>query len=298
MNLRSLFLLFLFLIALACTHHAKVSTNKTDREIWALKGKVKNLNEINYAENGKYVTTLLFNADGNVIHQSSFNSDGSLIRRWEYEYVKGLKKLRRCYVKNDSLSYTLFYNYDENKNITSTWTLNRDSSANVGTVAVFNAGNLLVKETSYGMDGTVEATISNTYNAGNEIDSTEKHDYVLKKSILQSFKYNHDGLKSEESFYRTDDKKLVQRITYQYGALNKPISITTYGADDQIIEKRDYHYDPAGNITETLFTDDKQVKKKQTTSYTYDKHNNWTRSIVKNDGAVNMIIERKYDYYK
>ena len=298
MRLRSLLYLFLFSIVLACNNRAKVVTNKNDREIWALKGKVKNLNEINYAESGKYLTTLLFNVDGNVVHQSSFNSDGSLIRRWEYEYVKGLKKLRRCYVKNDSLSYTLFYNYDTNRNLISTWILNSDSSSHVSTVAVYDTNKLLVKEISYGKDGATEGTVSNKYNSDNRLIESEKHDFVMKSSIIQSFQYNAKGLKTEESFYKTDDKKRVQRIAYQYGELNKPTIVTTYGADDEILEKRDYKYDASGNIAETLISDDKQVQKKQTTTYTYDQHGNWVRSIVKNDGVVNMIIERKYDYYK
>jgi hypothetical protein len=297
MKLRSLFLLFLFLIALACTPHAKVATNKNDLETWALKGKVKNLSEINYAANGKYTTKLIFNIDGNVINQSSFNSDGSLIRRWENEYEKGLKKLRRCYVKNDSLSYTLLYNYATDKNLVSSRIVYGDSLSEISAAFEYDADNNLVKETTYGKDGAIEGTLSNKYNQDKRLVESEKHDLILKSSIIQDYQYNARGLKTEESFYRPNDKKRIQRISYQYGALNKPVSITTYGPEDQILEKRTFKYDPNENIVETLILDDKQVQKKQTTTYTYDQHGNWVRSIVRNEEETNMIIERKYDYY-
>lgn len=296
MSLRSLLSLFVFLNVLACTDKAKVEMNKNDLEVWDLKGKVERLSEINYAESGKYTTSILFNVDGNVIHQSSFNSDGSLIRRWVYEYGNGLKKLRRCYIKNDSLSYTLFYVYNQDKYLVSNRIQNKTGSY-TSLVFEYDANNNLVKETNYAQNGTVESTTSNKFNCENRVEESGKHDYLLKSSIIQAFQYNTNGLKTEESFCRPEDKKLMQRITYQYNALNKPASITTYGPEDQILEKKMFRYDQNGNITETLILDDKQVQKKQTVTFTYDHHQNWVRSIVRNNEATSMIIERKYDYY-
>lgn len=298
MSLRSLLYLFVFLIVLACTSNVKMATINNDRETWALKGKVKNLNEINFAESGKYVTNLLFNTEGNVIHQSGFNSDGSLIRRWEYEYENGIKKLRRCYVKNDSLSCTLLYVYNQNKNLISNSIQNNADSSHVSTVFEYDSDNNPVKETNYAKDGTVEGTTTNKFNRDNRLEESEKHDYILKSTIIQAFKYNSSGLMTEESFYRPGDKKIMQRIVYHYGTFNKPASIITYGPEERILEKKIVKYDQNGNITETLILDDKQVQKKQTVTYIYDRYGNWVRSILRNDETTSMIIERKYDYYK
>jgi hypothetical protein len=269
-----------------------------DRLQWNLKGNVESLSEITYSTSGKYVTTISFNKAGFVSEQVSYNPDHSLIRRWVYKYDEQNRKLTRdCYVQKDSLSYTMYYYYNQQGKIANTKTIRSNGVLGSQKIYQYDNNQNVTKESVLGENATLENSILHQYNEKNELTKETYIDSALHRDWKQIYKYNSKGLK-EEILYLSMKDSLVKKTKYTY-LENKKIDQTfVYNAENELLSTTTYKYDRQGNTIEILeLLPDNKTPKKQVFQYKYDKRGNWTFLSQSANDVQENIMTRKVEYF-
>jgi hypothetical protein len=299
MNFRPFsFLFFTILIIFTSCLKKSGESFKNDLIQFNLKGKVKKIIEINYSESGKYTTTIFFNEDGFISEQSSFNPDGSLIRRWKYDYDNQNRKLtRRCYVLNDSLSYTISYYYNKHDSLVSTKQVNGKSSLGPHSIISYDNKQHRINETFWDQKSTMETQINYIYSKDGMIIEETHLDSVLHQTWKQLYNYNTQGLKDEITYVSLQGK-LINRIKYKYD--NEIIKeVCFYNSENKLVNTTNYSYNKEGDISETIENDLIQKKLiKHTFEYKYDKHGNWISLTGRLNENVEILMTRKLEYFE
>jgi hypothetical protein len=299
MYIRSFLCLYIIILFTFSSCKEQYSENlKNDREQWNLKGDVKSLSEINYSNAGKLMTNVFFNKEGYVTKQESFNPDGSLIRRWIYTYdVDNHKLTRKCYVQKDSLSYIMYYHYNEQWKIASTNLIK--SNGTEGALDKIQYNNELNRsfEMNFGENNVLENSIAYKYNNNQQIIEELFVDYIIHNKQELTYKYNNKGLKEEVSSwsgkgcllmtteYTYLENKLID-AEYIYNDKNKLISTTLYKYNKQRNKIKILKLSPCNKILN-----------EQTMQYKYDRKGNWTYLFGYTNGKLKAIMSHTIEYY-
>ncbi|MDR3653613.1 MAG: hypothetical protein P4L34_11680 [Paludibacter sp.] len=294
----TLCLSIIILFTFSCCLKQSSNSSKNDRELSKLKGNVKLLSEINYSGAGKCLTNILFNKVGYITKQESFNPDGSLIRRWVYTYDEENHPLtRKCWVQNDSLSYTMYYYYNANKKLTSTRLIK--SNGVLGTLDSIQYDTKLntLFERNFGENNLLGNSILKKFNARNEVIEESYIEYLIHTQGRFTYKYNNKHL--QEDVYSWSNKdSLVSRIRYAYFEDNNIKKMYTYNSTNKLVSTMNYKYDKEGNQTEIVeLTPDNKIRNKSTYKYQYDNQGNWTSFFGYVNNKLETIMTRKLEYY-
>jgi hypothetical protein len=260
---------------------------------------VKSVSEINYSGAGKCLTNILFNPNGYITKQESFNPDGSLIRRWIYTYDLNNHPLtRKCWVQKDSLSYTMYYNYNTTNKLTSTRLIK--SNGILGTLDSIQYDPKLhtLFERNFGENNLLGNSILKKFNDRNEVIEELYVEYIIHSHGKFTYKYNSKHLQEEVSSWTNKDS-LVNRIYTTYFEDNNIKKSESYNSANMLVSTINYTYDKEGNPIEIIeLSPDNKIKNKSTYNYQYDKEGNWTSFFGYVNNKLETIITRKLEYYR
>jgi hypothetical protein len=270
----------------------------SDLNKFKLNSSVKSVAEINYSKAGEYKTYIIFNSTGYVLEQTALNPDGSLIRRWIYTYDQENHPLtRKCWVQKDSLSYTMYYQYNSNKKLTSTKLIKSNGVLGTLDSIQYDTKSNTLLERNYGENNILGNSILKKFNDRNEVVEESYIEYLIHASGKFTYKYNSKHLQEEVTSWSNKDS-LVNRVRYTYLEDNNIEKMYTYNSTNKLVSTKNYKYDKEGNQIEILeLSSDNKIKNKSTYKYQYDKHGNWISLFGYINNKLETIMTRKIEYY-
>ncbi|MFJ1435169.1 hypothetical protein ACILFN_07460, partial [Capnocytophaga canimorsus] len=140
-----------------------------------LKGKVKSVRETPYyvvekfgeIQKGRiksFITSYIYNEQGNLIEDNRYNSDGSLSRKTACKYDTNGNRIEENWYNSDgSLSWKTAFKYDTNGNLIEANSYNSDGSLSGKTACKYDTNGNLIEANGYNSDGSLYATDIYTY---------------------------------------------------------------------------------------------------------------------------------------
>lgn len=273
-------------------------TPKNDIGKWKLKGNVKYIQEINYSLSGKNKTELEFNPFGNVVIQTSLNSDGSLIRKWVFEYDKENNPIKKnCFVMNDSLSTTLYFQYNKAGKLIQSYVVKSDGIKIAQTELKYDDNKNLKEEVNYGIDNKIETKISYKYNKKNQVIEEIHADSANHQNWKRQYIYNNKELKTEIIDKTMSDSILSKQIN-SYDDSDRINELKLLDGHNQLILTTSYKYDSFGNKLEIVKTpNNTTTQEKRTYEYKYDKFGNYIFFVEYINDVLETTITRDIIYF-
>jgi hypothetical protein len=298
----------IYLLALsplpACMLHAQTKTNDLLPE--------------NLKEYVKSVTTIKFGAAEKFGDVTKGEKKG---RDYEAYNKSGFRTEFLMKDGDDATELTVKYTYDGNNNLVE---LDRNDEGEIeiekmkfnskGTVEVadtynkkgnltgrskfiYNNSGLLITMNEYDGNGKLISTVENKYNANNELVSSLTYDEPRKLLYSGYYKYDMRGNVIEDIWGSRNSKGVMNERTKTFRFNSKKQKTEqTHSSGGSKPKRTTYEYDSNGNLLIEKDSYDSQY----TYQYTYDKQNNWTKSIRSylSFGSKSFVItEREIKYY-
>ena len=328
MNIRNLFIIFLFLSIFSCTTDNQ--ERNTDVERLNLSGKVKSLLKTNSRADSILKEThrelSLFNSNGNIIEKQSFKKSGEKYKKWISIYDKNQFEIETIEIKypNDTLKRwinkydnsgneieSLIYDHKDsilshtkseynkfNKETESIILKSRPAKNQLVKVSYeYDDGGNEVKTTRYYVDKSKTEWFTKYDSFGNEIEWTvyDRMGNLERKDSTSYTYYNNNNIK-EEKAYNTVDGPEFYSISI-YDEKGNEIEYIEF-LNDSIKSKELYFYDNNDVKTTKYFNSNGRLKKTIKLISEFDDNGNLIKESDYENGQLRTTKEYKIDYYK
>ena len=155
----------------------------------------------------------------------------------------------------------------------------------------------LIRELNYDIEGKLGSQYEHQYNDLHQLKESESHNFIFNTSLRQEFSYDDFGRKIKESNFSPSDNRLIKYTSIQYGSSDRLARVTTYNDQNENMETTIYEYDKNGNVKKIKTIDSGEVEEDFDVKYWYDEHLNWKRMVTYVNNEVDVIIERKIQYF-
>lgn len=266
--------LLILLFAVAFLFSFSDGGKKNDLEKGNLKGKIKEIKDINFiiicgqsdtisseihkfnSQGNKveyislnfigeldFIEKYRFDQRGNKIEFYTINSDNRLNRKIYYKYSDSDKIIEEFY---DTLNGKILYKYYNQKNYIKLLNYNKDNSFQTSRIIIYNKKNQIKEERSFGLDSKLELIVF--------------YKYYKSGKIKKIKAYNADGKINSIIIYKHNEK----------GDLTKYKLLKNHF---ELYEKEDYKY------------------------YSFDNSGNWLKRETYKCGKLFNVTERQIEYY-
>jgi YD repeat-containing protein len=290
--------LIIVVIASCSTNAAK----ETDLDKADLKGKVRNIEEIQYSAEEEFAQI----NKGEIIYRTlnEYNKKGNLSKKDEY-----IECIFEYHHDSD------IYQYDEKGNLIESY--NKQS---YNKHRCYHTDSITEENTvKYQYDKKGSLIEENRYDTDSNLKEKTVYKYDRKENLIEIDKYDSGGKLYYTEICKYDRKKnLIENVVQEYnfrGVYNTTIYKCEYDKKGNLIEKNaydsynnlkdrnTYRYDEKGNLIERNYYYFDLNPLKYTYEYKYDNKANWIEQIQYKEEddkskQVITITERKIEYYE
>jgi hypothetical protein len=220
-----------------------------------------------------------YDTHGHVTASTSYKDDGTVHQKlaWESTYDAQGRVTKRLYINAaGELTNTGVYSYPKEHTVELVQ-INPDGSVNHNAIQLYDeAGNLV---------------------------AVSRHYPRLGKTFYETMAYDERGNEIEHRSYN-EKSVLTSRTVGKYDAYGNVMQWTVYRSDETPlqIKNRTLECDAKGNIVRAVnLGRDGSVQSKETMTYVFDDHGNWTRkatiSELPRGASGTEIVDRTITYY-
>jgi antitoxin component YwqK of YwqJK toxin-antitoxin module len=285
---------FCCLVLFVYCGHKHSSPNDVERH--RLKGQVQLVSTKLLTKAGVYNDSIAFNKQGYISSQVSYNPDGSLIRRLVFDYSDTLKVGQSCYVRNDSLAYTLVYSYGNDGLLDTSYIIDAGKPRKKRSSFVYDSKGLLMNEVYHQPDGSIESEMAHFYNADGLREKTAVDDRFANSKYTVTRKFNRNRKVVEEQVL-SDGNTVVKTKKLVYGNDLQPKSVSVFSGDGVLTNSAVFVYDEHGNTLSVVHTQSSAKPDTIAYVYKYDVFGNWIFRSMSENGVEKEIALREVLYY-
>ena len=283
---------------------AQIQHNLSDKN---LTGDVEYFQEISFSavkKNGEYFKgnrrdswtkdeNIWFDKNGNYIKKQKINSDGSVFEEHIYKYNIDNKLVEVSKYRNEEPSGKIILKYNNNNLLISQTHYYSDGSVEYLTTFKYDNKNLKIEDITY-EDGEFYNKNTYTYDDNNNLIVLYE-DFADKKENLNHFyTYNNENLLIETSTVNHLDK-IESTGTYSY-VNNKYIEENTIlGADGRVINKFIFTYNDNNILIQEVI--ERGIYNKITYLHTIDEYGNRTETKEYKNDALIFVYEYEINYF-
>lgn len=222
--------------------------------------------------------------------------NGNLIELQLYKRVKGIVTERKVYLDSTLFEFEKS-TLNENGKVNKIQSFDKEGNIKWIQYCKYYYGDSLLLKEEWSNDKNNLVSQSEYDKYGNKIKSIEIFTDVhsqKKDTTYKSFEYLNKKL--IKTTFKSGFSKGVKSTQYVYNNLGKLIKSVTFDKNAQPIESNISNYDTFGNLISYKVIRPLQDELEYTTSYEFDKNNNWIKSIEMKGIVPVQITERQITY--